>query len=88
MTILTEKDTKMEDLKTHNEMERLDYERAVALYKQALENIEEAMVLFENSPLGMPEELDMLFGESEGNESLWNLQKEVTHLEEDMDDCD
>ena len=75
-----------EQLENHNEKERIEYERGIELYKQALENIEEAMVLFENSPWGIPEELDRLFGERQGNESLWNLQKEVRHLKEDMDE--
>lgn len=75
-----------EQLENHDEKERLEYERSIELYKQALENIEEAMILFENSPWGIPEELDMLFGERQGNETLWNLQKEVSHLKEDMDD--
>jgi hypothetical protein len=75
-----------EQLENHDEKERLEYERGIELYKQGLENIEEAMVLFENSPWGIPEELDSLFGERQGNETLWNLQKEVSHLKEDMDD--
>lgn len=75
-----------EQLENHDEKERLEYERGIELYKQALENIEEAMVIFENSPWGIPEELDSLFGERQGNEALWNLQKEVRHLKEDMDE--
>jgi hypothetical protein len=75
-----------EQLENHDEKERLEYERGIELYKQGLENIEEAMVLFENSPWGIPEELDSLFGERQGNEALWILQKEVSHLKEDMDD--
>jgi hypothetical protein len=73
-----------EQLENHDEKERLEYERGIELYKQGLENIEEAMVLFENSPWGIPEELDRLFGERQGNETLWNLQKEVSHLKEDI----
>jgi len=77
-----------EQIENHDEKERLEYERGIELYKQALENIEEAMILFENSPWGLPEELDGLFGERQGNEALWNLQKEVSHLKEDMEDSD
>ena len=75
-----------EQLDNHDEKERLDYEKGIELYRRALENIEEAMSFFENSPWGMPEELDNLFGERQGNEALWNLQKEVSHLKEDMDE--
>jgi FlaA1/EpsC-like NDP-sugar epimerase len=75
-----------EQLENHDEKERLEYERGIELYKQAIENIEEAMVLFENSPWGLPDEFDRLFGKRQGNEALWNLQKEVRYLKENMDE--
>jgi len=74
-----------ESLNNFGEKELLEYEKGIELYKRGLENIEEAMILFENSPWGIPEELNNLFGERQGNENLYTLQKEVSHLKEDMD---
>lgn len=75
-----------EQFENHDEKERIEYERGIELYKLALEKIEEAMILFENSPWGIPDELDRLFGNQQGNETLYTLQKEVEHLKEDIED--
>ena len=66
--------------------ENIEYEKGIELYKQGLNNIEEAMDIFENSKYGMPEYLEMYFSERQGNELLWTLQKEASYLKEDMDD--
>lgn len=66
--------------------DKTQIKKGIELYKQGLENIEKAMILFEKSPCGIPEELDRLFGERQGNETLWDLKKEVSHLKEDMED--
>jgi hypothetical protein len=73
-----------EQLDNHTEKERLEYERGIELYTQALKHIDEAISIFTNSPWGVPEELDMLFGERQGNETLYSLQKEVNNLKEEL----
>ena len=79
-------ETLSEQLDNHEEKEKMAYKEAIMLYKNALDMLESAIDIFENSPYGLPEELDMLFGESQGNETLYTLQKEVEYLESLNDD--
>jgi len=71
-----------EQLENHDKKEERDYEEGIKLYEDALDNIEKAILIFENTPWGIPEELGILFGERQGNEALWLLQKEVMDLSE------
>lgn len=68
--------------------ERIDmkkYLKGIALYEQGLKNIQDAIGVFKDTSWGVPEYLDTLFGDGQGNEELWNLQKEVKHLKEDLE---
>ena len=58
------------------------YEEAIVHYENALKMINEAYDKFYNSPWGLPEQFEMLFGERQGNETLYLLEKEVKHLKE------
>lgn len=63
-----------------HDMDMQQYHDAIEMYRQAIDLLNHAYDLFENSPLGTPEEFDRLFGDRQGNETLYTLEKEVEYL--------
>jgi hypothetical protein len=69
-----------EQLDNHSDMEIQQYHEAIDMYRQAIDLLNHAYELFENSPWGTPEEFDRLFGDRQGNETLYTLEKEAEYL--------
>lgn len=64
-----------------------DYKAAIALYEQAVKNINDALILFKASD-DIPVEFEMQFGDNNGNETLSNLEKEVKQIKNFMYEVD
>ena len=67
-------------LSDRHDMEIQQYHEAIDMYRQAIDLLNHAYELFENSPWGTPEEFDRLFGDRQGNETLYTLEKEAEYL--------
>jgi hypothetical protein len=63
-----------------------NYKQAIIHYNEALSKLELAIELFENTPWGIPGELNQIFNNENGNENLSTLQKEADYLSEIQDE--
>ena len=58
----------------------MNYKEGIKKYDIAISYIDEIYSIFINTPWGLPEEFERVFGENQGNETLENLKKEVERL--------
>lgn len=63
-----------------------NYEKAVKLYVEAMDNLGKAYDLFTKSESELPEEFSYVFGEIESNPNFYKMKNEAKYLLDDFDE--